>query len=377
MAKKVDETTEKLNSLLSAIEKDCGKEAIMDGIDDNSKIRKMDVIPTRSLSLDRALGVGGYPRGRIIEIFGPEASGKTTLALIAVAECQAQGGICAFIDVEHACDLNYMKALGVNLSKNKLLFSQPDTAQQALNLVMKMAESGIISLIVLDSVASLCPKEELEGEVGDSHIGLVARLMSQVCRKLKGVALKTNTCCIFVNQIREKIGLVGFGGSNEVIPGGRALKFYSSVRIDIRRTGSISGSSKDKDKDDKGPKIGNEVRVKVIKNKVAPPFREAAFQIIFGEGISYLGNLVDLGVQYGIIEKTGSWFAYDGQRLGLGKIPAIDTLKKWEPAKIKEIDTKIREMLFKPIEKDQPVEEENTTEPSQEKEIVGEVVEET
>lgn len=313
-----------------------GNESICEGIEEG-EIKPCEAISTRCLSLDLALGVRGVPRGRVIEIYGPESSGKTTVGLTIIAEAQAMGLYAALLDVEHGCDPVYMRNLGCNL--RKLLFSQPDNAEQALNMIMKMTASGKIGLIVLDSVAALVPKAELEGEVGDHHIGAQARLMSQTLRKLVGIASKTNTTVIFINQIREKVGMMMPGMSNEVMPGGRALKFYSSVRLDIRRIGSIATSAKDKEK------IGNETRVKVVKNKVAPPFREAKFQIMFGKGISYIADVLDLGIVHGIIEKSGTWLAHDGNRLGQGKQPAVDALEnnsEW----FKKIESQVREAIF-------------------------------
>ena len=302
-----------LELALGSIEKQFGKGAIM-RMDEGAQ-QKIATIPTGAIGLDVALGVGGFPRGRVCEIYGPESSGKTTVALHAIAEAQKAGGIAAFIDAEHALDPTYARALGVDV--DALLVSQPDTGEQALEITDTLVRSGAVDLLVVDSVAALTPRAEIEGEMGDSHVGLQARLMSQALRKLAGHLNKSRTCCIFINQPREKIGVMF--GSPETTPGGRALKFYSSVRLDIRRIESL------KDGQDF---VGNRVRVKVVKNKLAPPFRKAEFDIMFGEGISKEGSLIDMGVEHGIIRKAGAWYTYDGEQLGQGRENARSFLKE-------------------------------------------------
>ena len=324
--------SEKLKALQAAmakIEKDFGKGSIMKLGEE--RIDNIEVIPSGSIALDHALGVGGYPRGRIVEIYGPESSGKTTLALHAVAEAQKQGGIAAFIDAEHAFDRFYAANLGVNV--DELLISQPDNGEQALDIADQLIRSAAVDIIVIDSVAALTPKAELEGDMGDNKVGLQARLMSQALRKLTATINKTKTTCIFINQLREKIGVMF--GNPETTTGGNALKFYASVRLDIRKSSSI------KDGDEI---IGNEVKVKVVKNKVAPPFRRAEFEIMYGEGISRVGEVVDLGVDFGILEKSGSWYSYGGSKLGQGK-DATKKILADNPELCEEITAKIYEAM--------------------------------
>ena len=302
-----------LETALAQIEKQFGKGAVMK-LGANIAMQ-VDAIPTGSLGLDLALGIGGVPRGRIVEVYGPESSGKTTLALQILAEAQKMGGEVAFIDVEHALDPTYAAALGVDI--DSLLVSQPDTGEQAMEICEALVRSGAIDAVVVDSVAAMVPRAEIEGEMGDSHVGLQARLMSQALRKLTGVIGKTNTVCIFINQLREKVGIVY--GNPEVTTGGRALKYYSSVRIDVRRIEGL--------KDSTGAFIGNRTRAKIVKNKVAPPFREAEFDIMFGEGISKIGEILDLGVKLGVVQKSGAWFNYGEMRLGQGRDNAKQFLK--------------------------------------------------
>ena len=303
-----------LETALAQIEKQFGKGAVMK-LGANVTMQ-VDAIPTGSLGLDLALGIGGVPRGRIVEVYGPESSGKTTLALQILAEAQKMGGEVAFIDVEHALDPTYAAALGVDI--DSLLVSQPATGEQAMEIYEALVRSGAIDAVVVDSVAAMVPRAEIEGEMGDSHVGLQARLMSQALRKLTGVIGKTNTVCIFINQLREKVGIVY--GNPEVTTGGRALKYYSSVRIDVRRSEGLKGST--------GAFIGNRTRAKIVKNKVAPPFREAEFDIMFGEGISKIGEILDLGVKLGVVQKSGAWFNYGEMRLGQGRDNAKIFLKE-------------------------------------------------
>ena len=318
-----------LQAAMSKIEKDFGKGSIMRMGDE--KIENVEVIPTGSLGLDVALGVGGYPKGRIIEIYGPESSGKTTLAIHAIAEAQKQGGIAAFIDAEHAFDRFYAEKLGVDV--DNLWISQPDNGEQALQIADQLISSSAVDILVIDSVAALTPKKEIEGDMGESAVGLQARLMSQASRKLTATISKTNTCCIFINQLREKIGIMF--GNPETTTGGNALKFYASVRLDIRKATSL------KDGDNI---IGNHVRVKVVKNKVAPPFRKSEFDIMFGIGINKIGEIVDLGVDYDIIQKSGSWYSYNGSKLGQGR-DATMTLLRDNPELCDELEGLIKEAI--------------------------------
>ncbi len=318
-----------LQATLDKIEKDFGKGTIMK-LGDQPKW-DVSVIPSGSIGLDHALGIGGYPRGRVVEIYGPESSGKTTLAIHAIAEAQKLGGIAAFIDAEHAFDSNYAQQLGVNV--DTLLISQPDNGEQALEVADHLIRSGAIDIVVIDSVAALTPKAEIEGEMGDSKMGLQARLMSQALRKLTANISRTNTCCVFINQLREKIGIMF--GNPETTTGGNALKFYASVRIDVRRTTQL------KDGEDA---TGNHVRVKVVKNKMAPPFKKAEFDIIFGEGISLIGEIIDLGVEFEIIKKSGSWFSYGDTKIGQGR-DAVKQMLKDNPELKEEIEAKVRAAL--------------------------------
>lgn len=319
-----------LQAAMSKIEKDFGKGSIMKLGDE--QVENVEVIPTGSIGLDAALGVGGYPKGRIIEIYGPESSGKTTLAIHAIAEAQKAGGIAAFIDAEHAFDRFYAAKLGVDV--DNLWISQPDNGEQALEIVEALARSGALDVIIVDSVAALVPRAEIDGDMGDSHVGLQARLMSQALRKLAGVISKSNTIIIFINQLREKVGVVY--GNPEVTTGGRALKFYASIRVDVRRIEQLKGSG--------GEFIGSRTRAKIVKNKVAPPFKTAEFDIMYGEGISKVGEIVDLGVNYGIIKKSGAWFSYGETRLGQGR-DNVKNLFKNDKALSDEIEKQIREKM--------------------------------
>ncbi len=328
-----DNKKQALNAALTQIDRQFGKGSVM-WLGDKGAIADIEAISTGSLGLDIALGIGGLPKGRIVEIYGPESSGKTTLTLQVVAECQRKGGVAAFIDAEHALDPIYAEKLGVKL--DELLISQPDTGEQALEIADMLVRSGAVDLIIIDSVAALTPKAEIEGEMGDQHIGLQARLMSQALRKITGNLKRSNTLAIFINQIRMKIGVMF--GSPETTTGGNALKFYASVRLDIRRIGSIK----------KGEEVmGSETRVKVVKNKVAPPFKQAEFEILYGEGISRLGEVVDLGVKLGMIDKSGAWYSYAGTRIGQGKENARQYLTE-NPKIAEELEAKIREKLLSP-----------------------------
>ena len=327
MAKSEVNTDKTLEQVLNDIEKQFGKGSIMK-LGDNRHM-EIDRSPSGSLALDIALGIGGYPKGRIIEIYGPESSGKTTFALHAIAEVEKRGGRAAFIDAEHSLDPNYAKNLGVNI--NELLLSQPDTGEQALEICEALVRSNAISIIVIDSVAALVPKAEIDGEMGDSHVGLQARLMSQALRKLSGTINKTNTIAIFINQLREKVGVMF--GNPETTTGGRALKFYSSIRLDVRRSEALKMGD---------GIVGNRTTIKVVKNKVAPPFKTATVDIMYGEGVSREGELVDLGVQANIIDKSGAWFAYKGEKLGQGK-ENVKLLLKEKKELADEIEKQIRE----------------------------------
>ena len=332
VAQGMDANAAKLKALqatIDKIEKDYGKGTIMKLGD--QPVWDVQVIPSGSVALDHALGIGGYPRGRIIEIYGPESSGKTTLAIHAIAEAQKAGGIAAMIDAEHAFDRTYAQALGVNLET--LLVSQPDNGEQALEIADNLIRSGAVDIVVIDSVAALTPKAEIEGEMGDNKVGLQARLMSQALRKLTANISKTNTCCIFINQLREKIGVMF--GNPETTTGGNALKFYASVRIDVRRTTQLKDGEE---------ALGNRTKVKVVKNKMAPPFKKAEFDIVYGEGISHTGEVCDLGVELGVIEKSGSWYSYNGQKLAQGR-EAVKQLLKDNTELCDEIENKLREAI--------------------------------
>lgn len=324
-----DEKLKVLKLALDKIEKDYGKGSVMT-LGDKQR-EKIETISTGSIGLDMALGVGGLPRGRVIEIYGPESSGKTTIAIHTIAEAQKKGGICAIIDAEHAFDPNYARKLGVDVEN--LIISQPDYGEQALEIADRLISSGAIDVVVVDSVAALVPKGELEGEMGDSKMGLHARLMSQALRKLTATINRTGCCCIFINQLREKIGVMF--GNPETTTGGNALKFYASVRLDIRRIAQIK---------DGDLASGNRTRVKIVKNKVAPPFRQVEFDILFGEGISKVGEIIDIGVELGILQKSGSWFSYGENKIGQGR-DAVRTFLKDNPEFMEEIETRIREQL--------------------------------
>ncbi|HIW19191.1 MAG TPA: recombinase RecA [Candidatus Alistipes pullicola] len=332
MAEKVQVNPEKLkvlSAVMDKIEKDFGKGAIMKMSD--KAVDKVPVIPSGSIALDQALGIGGYPKGRVIEIFGPESSGKTTLAIHAIAEAQKAGGIAAFIDAEHAFDSTYAQKLGVDI--DELLISQPDNGEQALEIADNLIRSSAIDIVVIDSVAALTPKAEIEGEMGEAKMGLQARLMSQALRKLTASISKTGTVCIFINQLRDKIGVIY--GNPETTTGGNALKFYASVRIDIRKASVIKDGEE---------QLGARARVKIVKNKLAPPFRKAEFDILYGEGISKVGEIIDMGVDLGILKKSGSWFSYGDRKIGQGR-DAVKELLQSDPEFMNEVETKVREAL--------------------------------
>ena len=352
---KVETNKDKLLSdVLTEIEREYGKGSVMK-LGDRAAV-DIEPIPSGSLLLDDALGIGGYPKGRIIEIFGPESSGKTTLALHAVAEVQKKGGRAAFIDAENAIDPVYAKNLGVNI--DELILSQPDSGEQGLDIMLMLVESGAVDLVVVDSVAALVPQAELDGEMGDNQVGLQARMMSKAMRKLAGAMNQNDCTAIFINQLREKVGVIY--GNPETTPGGRALKFYASVRLDIRKTENLKQD---------GEVFGNRVRVKVVKNKVAPPFREAEFDIIYGKGISKSGNILDLGVNLDIVEKSGSWFAYDGTRIGQGRENAKKYFEE-NPEIMAEVEKKVRakfnEAFEKSLSDEMEVDAEQETEPTEE-----------
>jgi recombination protein RecA len=347
-----DNKTRALTAALGQIEKQFGKGSIM-RLGDN-KTMDVETISTGSLGLDIALGAGGLPLGRIVEIYGPESSGKTTLTLEVIAEAQRNGKVCAFIDAEHALDPIYAKKLGVDV--NELLVSQPDTGEQALEICDMLTRSGAVDVIVVDSVAALTPKAEIEGEIGDSHMGLAARMMSQAMRKLTGNLKNSNTMLIFINQIRMKIGVMF--GSPETTTGGNALKFYASVRLDIRRIGAVKSGDEI---------VGNETRVKVVKNKIAPPFKQAEFQIMYGEGINSLGELIDLGVTHKMVEKAGAWYSCNGERIGQGKANSIGYLKE-HPDMAKDLDKRLRDLL---LSKPEEAEKTEKTEKTQKKDVAS------
>ena len=352
----MDENKKKaLGAALMQIEKQFGKGSVM-RMGDVSGAKGIEVVSTGSLALDIALGCGGLPRGRVVEIYGPESSGKTTMTLETIAQLQKTGGVAAFVDAEHALDPVYAEKIGINL--DELLISQPDTGEQALEIVDMLVRSGAVDMIVVDSVAALTPKAEIEGDMGDSHMGLQARLMSQALRKLTANIKRSNTLVIFINQLRMKIGVMF--GNPETTTGGNALKFYASVRLDIRRIGAIK----------KGDEIvGNETRVKVVKNKIAPPFKQAEFEILYGEGVSFLGELVDLGVKYGFVQKAGSWYSYNDEKIGQGK-ENVKTFLKDNPAKAQEIEDKIRNEVFgKDKDADEEAKEKVTKKTSAKKDV--------
>ena len=330
MGKTENNQEELLKSALAAIEKEYGKGSIMT-LGSRERV-SIDVISSGSLALDKALGIGGYPKGRVIEIFGPESSGKTTTALHAVAECQKSGGMCAYIDVEHAIDPVYAEALGVNV--DTLLLSQPDSGEQALGITQRLVQSGAVQLVVVDSVAALVPQAELDGEMGDSHVGLQARLMSKALRKLAGIMSNTGTTVIFINQLREKVGIVF--GNPETTPGGRALKFYASVRVDVRRGEQLKDGTEF---------IGNATKLKIVKNKVAPPFKTAVVNIVYGQGFSHADEIITMGVEYGIVEKSGSWYSYNGEKIGQG-MNAARKFMEANPDIDEEITERIKAAMF-------------------------------
>ena len=340
-----DEREKALNDALKLIEKDFGKGSIM-RLGERAE-QKVQVMSSGSLALDIALGAGGYPKGRIIEIYGPESSGKTTVALHAVAQAQKEGGIAAFIDAEHALDPSYAAALGVNI--DELLLSQPDSGEQGLEIAGKLIDSGAVDLVVVDSVAALVPRAEIDGDIGDSHVGLQARMMSQAMRKLGASINKTKTIAIFINQLREKVGVMF--GNPETTPGGRALKFYASVRLDVRGNTQIKGTG-----DQKDTNVGKETKIKVVKNKVAPPFKVAAIEIMYGEGISHIGEVVSLGESFEIINKSGAWYSYNGEKIGQGR-EAVRAFLKANPQLDEEITAKIKHKLFHGDEEETPTEE--------------------
>ena len=340
-----DNKSKALNAALSQIEKQFGKNTVM-RLGDNT-VLAVEAVSTGSLTLDIALGIGGLPKGRIVEIYGPESSGKTTMTLQAIAQCQKAGGTCAFIDAEHALDPQYARKLGVDL--DNLLVSQPDNGEQALEIADMLVRSGAVDMIVVDSVAALTPRAEIEGEMGDSHMGLQARLMSQALRKITGNAKRSNCMVIFINQIRMKIGVMF--GSPETTTGGNALKFYASIRLDIRRIGQVKEGDEI---------VGSETRVKVVKNKMAPPFKEALFQILYGKGVNQLGELVDLAVAQELVQKAGAWYSYQGNKIGQGKNNVIRHLEE-NPQIAQELDRLIREKLLTPTT--MPIEEKDEVEP--------------